>query len=388
MIAGMSKIVALSWFVALVLAVACGPYRTEADATLEAGGRLVAASSACDEVIPIDSDVPPPGIDSPTPHLPSGTPTPYQRSSSEEEATQGARLTMTAAPPATATPTPCTPRDSTSTPEATDTPAVVPAITATPAAPTETAVPTATTPPTPMATGTAAAATATAQASGQVAYLSIGDGIQWGCCGALGLSSPSLFRDYLEQRLGRPVIWQTSGTGYHTTDTFLDDGSPEPQMEFALKLIDHYQGDGIPIAAITMSIGGNNLVELGRNCASPPCTDAFVAGLEHLREQLHAIYSRIAAAKAPTTPLLVLLYYDADECADPAGGPAVDAWNAVIAEVASQYGAFLVNARTLFKGHCDWFDANGLDANAAGHAVIAAEYQRVYESLPAQYRVP
>jgi hypothetical protein len=239
----------------------------------------------------------------------------------------------------------------------------------------------------PVATGTAAAATATAQASGQVAYLSIGDGIQWGCCGALSSSSASLFRDYLEQRLGRPVIWQTSGSGYHTTDTFLDDGSPERQMEFALKLIEHYQGSGIPIAAITMSIGGNNLVEIGRNCALPPCTDAFVAGLQHLREQLHVIYARIAEAKPLNTPLLVLLYYDADECADPSGGSVVDAWNAVIAEVATQYGAFLVDLRTLFKGHCDWFDANGLDANAAGHAAIAAEYRRLYESLPARYRL-
>jgi hypothetical protein len=90
-----------------------------------------------------------------------------------------------------------------------------------------------------------------------------------------------------------------------------------------------------------------------------------------------------------STPLLALLYYDSRECAHNAySGAAVDAWNAVIAEVAAQYGAFLVDARSLFRGHCDWIDANGLDANAAGHAAIAAEYQRVYEALPPELLPP
>jgi hypothetical protein len=239
-----------------------------------------------------------------------------------------------------------------------------------------------------MATGTPAAATATALASGQAVYLSIGDGLQWGCCGFISQSSPSLFRDYLELRLNRPIIWQSAGTGYLTTDTFIDDGGPEPPLAFAVKLIQHYQGTGAPIAAITMSIGGNNLVDIGRNCAAPPCTDAFVAGLNNLRDDLHVIHSRVATAKAPNVPVLVLLYYDANQCeTGSTAGASVDAWNAVIAEVAAQYGAFIVDLRTLFSGHCDWFDVNGLDANAAGHAAIAAEYQRVYDSLPPQYHL-
>jgi hypothetical protein len=229
----------------------------------------------------------------------------------------------------------------------------------------------------------------TAQASGQVVYLSIGDGLQWGCCGPLGASSPSLFGEYLQQRLGRPVIWQSPGSGYETTDSFIAgrDGQ-QSQLDGALELMEAYPRNGVPLAMLTMSIGGNNLVDIGRNCAQPPCVEAFAAGLTHLREQLHVIYSRITAAKPANVPLLVLLYYDADECTDPNGAPAVDAWNAVIAEVATQYGAFLVDLRSLFKGHCDWFDANCLDANATGHAAIADAYARVYDSLPAQYHLP
>jgi hypothetical protein len=323
-----------------------------------------------------------------------------RRATAEEAATIDAKLTATAAPsapttrrPATATVTPCVEPRVTANPGALETPGVILAITSTPVG-TETPTPVATSTSTPMATpeptGTSAVATATAQASGQAAYLSIGDGIQWGCCGALGSSSPALFRDYLEQRLGRPTIWQTSGSGYETTDTFITrPGGGESQLDFALTLIDYYRRESIPLPAITMSIGGNNLVDIGRNCQAPPCVDAFVAGLTHLREQLHVIYSRITAAKDLNTPLMVLLYYDANECSgDGSIGNAVDAWNAVIAEVAVQYGAFLVNARTPFQGHCDWIDANGLDANAAGHAAIAAAYERVYESLPVNYHLP
>jgi hypothetical protein len=451
------KLIVLAWLAPLlVLAVACGPYRSEADATAAAGDRIVAAQSAgCATAIAIDDDAPPPGVPSPTAYFPNGTPTPYlilRAVTDEELATVVAEWTAAAAASASATPDgpvatstacadasgapgegacelslivgsrvalviedptspeatavwetatayaaaatstaatdtptipPC-PTVGSGTPASTETPAVIPAITSTPVA-TSTSTP----PPTPEATGTSAVATATARASGQAAYLSIGDGLQWGCCGALGSSSPSLFRDYLEQRLGRPMIWQTSGSGYETTDTFITrPGGGESQLDFALTLIDYYRRESIPLAAITMSIGGNNLVDIGHNCEAPPCVDAFAAGLAHLREQLHVIYGRIAAAKDADTPLLVLLYYDANQCTgDGSSGSAVDAWNAVIAEVATQYGAFLVNARTPFQGHCDWFDANGLDANAAGHAAIAAEYERVYESLPAQYHL-
>jgi hypothetical protein len=193
----------------------------------------------------------------------------------------------------------------------------------------------------------------------------------------------------LERRVGRPTIWQATSSNYLTTDTFISDGSIEPQLDFAINLIRHYRDDGVPLAAITMSIGGNNLVDIGSSCASPPCRDLFLAGLGHLSEQLDIIYSRIVAAKDEHTPLLVLLYYDSNECShNPYSGPSVDAWNAVIAEVAGRYGAYLVDARSLFRGHCDWIDRNGLDASALGHAALAAEYERIYESLPPVLRLP
>jgi lysophospholipase L1-like esterase len=381
-----------------LLAAACGPYRTEADAT-SAGVRVVAAF-ACGAAIRFDDEGPAPPI-TPTAHFPNGSPTPQPTTTAiplvdAHNATFEALSTMMAQPQSrtpTTTETCADPTVGGNEDETPEPPTPVLAITATPPSATETAVPTFMPEPTlvstPEPTGTSAVATASARALRQMVYLSIGDGLQWGCCGALSSSAPALFADHLTGSLGRPVFWQSPGSGYETTDTFINgrDGQ-QSQLDGALELMAAYPRNEIPLAALTMSIGGNNLVDVGRDCGSPPCAEAFAAGLTHLREQLHAIYGRISVARPPNVPLLVLLYYDADECTDPAGGAAVDAWNAVIAEVATQYGAFLVDARSLFKGHCDWIDANGLDANAAGHAAIAAEYGRVYDALPAEYRQP
>jgi hypothetical protein len=396
------RLLAWSWPFLLLLA-ACGPYRTQADATFQARGGDW-ASYACGTAIPFDDEGSSPPT-TPTPHFPNEAPPPaitsVTRLITADRATFEAAASMTAVSDDTATPvapsTPCSTIESGATADDPSSLTPVLAITATPRNATETPIatvsPVATSTVTPAATpeptGTSAVATATARARREAVYLSIGDGIQWGCCGPLGSSAPSLFADHLMQRLGRPVFWQSPGSGYETTDTFITGrNGQQPQLDAALELMGAYPRMEIPLAALTMSIGGNNLVDIGRNCAAPPCIEAFAAGLTHLREQLHVIYGRITAAKPANVPLFVLLYYDANECSDPGSGAAVDAWNTVIAEVATQYGAFLVDARSLFRGHCDWIDANGLDASAAGHAAIAAEYARVYDALPSEYKIP
>jgi hypothetical protein len=386
-------------FVVLALfGAACGPYLSEDDARTAEAGRTarsdadrLSAFGACGDASTAS-----------TPAYLAGTKTAVviaTRDALTEAATGTSESTavVVGKSPA-ASSTACASEESTSA-----TPTMPMAITTTP-----TAAPTLLLTPFDLPTGTAAlagdvtgtprpgevldiVATQTYRAGPQpYGYLSIGDGLQWGCCGALGSSSPSLFGQYLESRIGKPVIWQSPGSGYDTTTTFINgrDGFVG-QLDGALELMAHYKREGIPLAAITMSIGGNNLVDIGRACAAPPCLAEYVAGLDVLRADLHVIYSRISAAKDANTPLIVLLYYDAEECSgNPYSGPAVVTWNAVIAEVASQYGAFFVDGMALFAGHCDWIDTNGLDANVAGHAAIAAEYARVYGSLPAAFVLP
>ncbi len=374
----------------LLFAAACGPYTTDSQRAAPAGAAF-AAAAPCQPTATATATVTEPPPDATATNQDGATELSAQETTTPVEP---AASPTSVAPDVS--PTVCPTREPTATAEATSTPSPIPAVTRTapeptpPSPPQLTATPTATPGNVPTTEGTSVAITATARAgSSSIAYLSIGDGIQWGCCGPLEASSASIFRAYLERRIGRPVIWQTSGSGYQTTDTFISNGGIEPQLDIAIRLINQYRDEGVPLAAITMSIGGNNLVDIGRACASPPCLGEFVAGIAHLREQLDVIYSRIVAAKDEHTPLLVLLYYDSSECNhNPYSGPAVDAWNAVIAEVAGRYGAYLVDARSLFRGHCDWIDGNGLDASAKGHAALAAEYQRVYESLPPALRLP
>lgn len=240
-------------------------------------------------------------------------------------------------------------------------------------------------------------------------YLSVGDGTQYGCCSDRTKSSPELFRRYLVDRLNRDVVWVTTASGYQTSDDFIE-GWPgsrvdplncalipdtlngrwpasdvEPQLDCAVHLIEQYRRDHRKVAAITLSIGGNDLVEMGARCPTgTKCLSAYNAALVRLGANLDRIYSRITDAKEPKTPLLVLLYYNASDC----GQRGVDSsptelgvlgWNDAIRDIATRHGATLVDLYVPFKGNACKYIA-GLDANDAGHAIIAETYERAYET--------
>lgn len=218
-------------------------------------------------------------------------------------------------------------------------------------------------------------------------YLSIGDGTQYGCCVTPAKSSPELFRQYLSNVLDRHVDWVTTASGYQTTDSFMggDAGTgTEPQFDRAARLIEQYARERKKVAAITLSIGGNDLAEMGRGC--PPntvCLAAYNAALTRMKANLETIYTRIAAAKDPKTPLLAILYYNASDCGQPGveSSPTelgVLGWNEAIRDIARRHGATVVDLHEPFKGRaCSYID--GLDANAAGHVIIGQAYERAYE---------
>ena len=223
-------------------------------------------------------------------------------------------------------------------------------------------------------------------------YLSIGDSIQYGCCHDTKRSSGELFRAYLEQRLGRSVEWITTA-GNDTAHDFVGaTGQVEPQLERAVDTIQHLRAQGRPIVAITMSIGGNDYVEVGNECPNPPCLEVFSRILDRMKADLDQIYPAIAAVKPPETPLMVVTYYNASDCgqSDVDTSPTESGqlvWNAVITEVATQNGAFMVDGHTPFEGHaCELIE--GVDPNYAGYQVLAQAYERAYEALPSEYVVP
>jgi hypothetical protein len=223
-------------------------------------------------------------------------------------------------------------------------------------------------------------------------YLSIGDSIQYGCCHDRLRSAGELFRAYLEQRLGRPVEWVTTADAGTAHDFVNGAGGEKPQLVRAVETIQQLRSEGRPIVAITMSIGGNDYVEVGQRCASPPCIDLFYEVLNRMKGDLERIYPAIVAAKPAETPLMVVTYYNASDC----GQPGVETsptelgqlgWNAAIADIAARNGAFIVDGYTPFKGRaCELIE--GVDPNYAGYQVLTEAYEQAYEALPAEYRAP
>ena len=249
--------------------------------------------------------------------------------------------------------------------------------------------------PTPVGSPSAAAAS-----QGSAVYLSLGDSIQYGCCGDVGRSSGELFRQYLAQRLNRPVEWVTLADN-GTAESFIRLGSGEPsQLDRAVALLGTLSEQGRPAVAITMCVGGNDFLFLtdpdtGRPCherLASGCGPLFRATLERYKNQLDLILTTLNRAKDPSTPLLLLNYYNTwdygeitDEYISAESGLVFI--NQAISEAAKKHGAFLVDIYPLFKGKAREY-ISGVDPSDAGHRLIAEAYQEVYESLPPDFVEP
>ncbi|HYM14261.1 MAG TPA: SGNH/GDSL hydrolase family protein [Dehalococcoidia bacterium] len=251
-----------------------------------------------------------------------------------------------------------------------------------------------------VAVGGGTSRAAATRASGSAVYISIGDGIQWGCCVKAERSADALFARYLSDRLGRGVEWVSLAQGdrgtFVTTDTLLrTQAMAGSQMQRLREALATYRREGRPVVAITLSVGGNNLVNMGRGCPAPPCTAAYEQALSRMTRHLDAIYEAINAAKDASTPLLVLTYYNASDCgqAGVATSPTelgVRGWNAAIEAAVARNHAFVVDGYTAFRGQaCELIDTSDkIDLNEAGHRLLAQQYERAYAALPPPFVTP
>jgi lysophospholipase L1-like esterase len=237
-----------------------------------------------------------------------------------------------------------------------------------------------------------------AQASTDAIYLSVGDEIQYGFGGDPRHSSAGVFRSYLESRLGRPVDWATlanadTAIGAVTTAAFItSDFSHKSQLELAVSALQEYRREHRPVVAITLSIGGNDLVEVGNACHTPPCLELYEQARTKMAQRLDQIYQEISAAKDPATPLFVLTYYNASDCGQPGVGTSptelgVRGWNATMTEVATKYQLFIVDGYMPVRGRACELVRN-LNLTGAGQAVIAKQHSGAYDALPASYVEP
>lgn len=228
-------------------------------------------------------------------------------------------------------------------------------------------------------------------------YLSLGDSLQYGCCADPELSSHPLFADYLSQRLKRPVVW-VSLAGNDTLVEFIGGaGGQTPQLDRAVELLQRFRSEGRDVVAITLSIGGNDLLALRTQmgCTGggrPECLEAFQEMLLRYPEQMEVVYSRLNAAKDPATPILQNNYYDAMDCGRPgdeisASAVSVGIFNGYIEGVVRTRGAFLRDFSTAFRGRaCEYI--SGVDPTYAGYDAIFEVDRVLYESLPSEFLEP
>ena len=68
--------------------------------------------------------------------------------------------------------------------------------------------------------------------------------------------------------------------GNDTTTQFIEGfgGTESPQLDRAVALLEEFAQQGRPVVAVTLSIGGNDLLEFGQSCSpggGPPCPDRY-----------------------------------------------------------------------------------------------------------------
>lgn len=225
-------------------------------------------------------------------------------------------------------------------------------------------------------------------------YLSLGDSINYGCCADPNLSSHPLFAQYLSQQLNRPVVW-VSLAGNGTLQDFLHTGSPT-QLERAEELLQTWRTEGRDVVAITLSIGGNDLLELrtkyGCGSGSANCQTLFLEMLDTYQHDMLGVYQRLNEARDPNTPVLQNNIYDAMNCGRPgdeisSSSVAVRIFNDRVKSATFAGGSFLMDFYEPFHGRaCELI--SGVDPTYQGYDVIYEVDVQTYESLPATYVDP
>ena len=232
-------------------------------------------------------------------------------------------------------------------------------------------------------------------------YLSLGDSLNYGCCFDPELSSHPRFAHYLSEMLDRQVVW-VSLAGNGTLDTFLN-SSPggRPQLDVAEEAIQRFREEGHDVVAITLSIGGNDVLALrggfvdGAVCvggARPECVARFEELLAGFPADMHEVYVRLNAVKDDATPIFTNNYYDVTHCGQPGADITItavtmDIFNQSVDSATASGGAFPIDFQTAFNGHaCEYISS--VDPTYFGYDAILDLHIEAYESLPAEYVEP
>lgn len=206
--------------------------------------------------------------------------------------------------------------------------------------------------------------------------IALGDSIAAGIGSSLPRSRgyAAIVAGWLARLTGEPVPSENLAVPGETATTFTDGG----QLQRFRDTVANARAASVPIALVTVSLGGNELLGLGAQGLSDR-----QAGLDEFRARYDEALGAIRDEIGPDTPLAVLTLYD------PTEGDALvqytDAWwigqfNAVIRNAATEHLAAVAEVGARFAGKTADYTRYPSDVHPtnAGHLVIA---QSIWSTL-------
>lgn len=204
-------------------------------------------------------------------------------------------------------------------------------------------------------------------------YLALGDSVAAGVGASLPSARgyPAIIAGYLNRVAGHHVDLVNLSVPGETTTSFVNGG----QLDRALGVIRNARAAGQRVSPITLTLGGNDLLD------APAGAAARARALQTAATNLQSILTRLrqaagAGAGAGDVEILVTNYYDPTGT-DP-NRPDSDAWwlaqlNAAIRQATDRANARLVDVAARFQGHTadwTWYPAD-IHPNNAGYEQIA-----------------
>jgi len=207
------------------------------------------------------------------------------------------------------------------------------------------------------------------QAQSPGLYISAGDSIAAG----IGSSLPrergngALVTDWLATLTGQTVPFENLAVPGETAATFIENG----QLQQLRETVERANAAGTPILAVSVSLGGNELLALEARGLSDR-----QAGLDNFRNRYGEAIAAIRDTVGPDTTIVVLTYYSltgGDETLQFSDAWWIAQFNEAIRTVATGHGARVAETADPFVGRIQDFTHYPFDVHPtnAGHMEIA-----------------
>lgn len=214
-------------------------------------------------------------------------------------------------------------------------------------------------------------------------YIAVGDSIAAGTGSSLPRerSYPAILRSWMQELGNAAIPIVNLARPGETAGTFISDG----QLDELRSEVTLARDAGLPLAAVTVSLGGNEILQVADSGISDR-----QAALEDFRSNLESAISEVRSAVGPEVPVVLTNYYDPTN-----GDPAAqfsDSWwiaqfNAVIADVAGTHSCTVADVASAFAGNIDAFTLYPADVHPTNQGYLAIARQ-VWTSLDFDSEAP